>query len=81
MKYKEVYSLANDCTEIEYWKELRNISILTPSLIAKAYSIRGKRPTVPLSCIINNNKPLRKSITIKQKSKTRSISNCKGATI
>lgn len=77
MKYREAYSLANDCTEIEYWKELGNISILPQSLLVKSYSIRGKnRFIIPLSRInLVVTRPITKNSSIKQMPKVTAIPN------
>lgn len=76
MKCKEQFSLANDCTEIEYWRQLKNISMRTPTLVTKSYSIRGKRINIPLSRInLASTRPLVKNVSIKQIAKVIAMSN------
>lgn len=41
MNCRGPFSLSNDCTEIEYWKMLKNIRLHSPTLFQKSLFIRN----------------------------------------
>lgn len=43
MIYREHFSLSNDCTDIEYWKMIKHVSMLTPTLSQRALFTRNKK--------------------------------------